>query len=96
MSAILYKDRVYGGGVTVGDIQALAYKQLTPQQYEALSQAEKTNGIIYFVSNNSTGVEGLTVIRIAKADYENLTQTEKNNGVPYFVYQEVDLWERFI
>ena len=73
-----------GGGV--GQISALAYRQLTPTQYENLTTAEKNNGTIYFVSENSTGASGLKVITISQADYDNLPTAEKNNGVPYFVY----------
>lgn len=88
MSAIMYKNVLYGdgGGGNTGSISALAYKQLTEQEYEELSQAEKINGVIYFVSDDSTGVKGLTVIKISKEDYDSLTPTQKNNGIPYFVY----------
>lgn len=82
--------KIYGinglGGGNSKQVQALAYKQLTPTQYENLSSAEKNNGVIYFVSDNSVGAEGLSIIRISEADYENLSTAEKNNGVPYFVY----------
>lgn len=69
----------------VGNISALAYKQLTPTQYENLSQDEKKNGTIYFVSVNSVGASGLKVIIISQQDYDNLSPSEKNNGIPYFV-----------
>lgn len=69
-----------------GQISALAYQQLTPTEYENLTTAEKNNGTIYFVSENSTGVSGLKVITISQTDYDNLTTAQKNNGVPYFVY----------
>lgn len=82
--------KIYGinglGGGNSKQVQALAYKQLTPTQYENLSSAEKNNGVVYFVSDNSVGAEGLSIIRISEADYENLSTAEKNNGVPYFVY----------
>lgn len=82
--------KIYGingfGGGNIGHVQALAYKQLTPTQYANLSSAEKNNGTIYFVSTNSTGEQGLSVITISSSDYANLSQAEKNNGVPYFVY----------
>lgn len=77
-------DQIGGGGV--GDISALAYEQLTELEYNALTPAEKENGVIYFVSDNSTGAKGLTVIRISQDDYNNLTPQEKNNDIPYFVY----------
>lgn len=86
MSAIMYKNNVYGaGGGGGGNVTALAYKQLTPTQYENLSQAEKNNGVIYFVSENSTGAEGLTILRVSQTEYDNLTPAQKNNGIPYFV-----------
>lgn len=69
-----------------GQVSALAYKQLTQQEYDALSTAEKNNGTIYFISENSTGVSGYKIITISQNDYNNLTPAEKNNGVPYFVY----------
>lgn len=69
-----------------GQVSALSYQQLTPTEYENLTTAEKNNGTIYFVSENSTGVSGLKVITISQADYDNLTTAQKNNGVPYFVY----------
>lgn len=66
--------------------QALAYKELTPTQYNNLSSAEKNNGVIYFVNDNATGAEGLTVICISQSDYNNLSYAEKHNNIPYFVY----------
>lgn len=82
--------KIYGinglGGDNSKQIQALAYKQLTPTQYENLSSAEKNNGVVYFVSDNSVGAEGLSIIRISAVDYENLSTAEKNNGIPYFIY----------
>lgn len=85
MSVIIYKGVKYGGGGG-GQVSALSYKQLTPQQYEALSSAEKNNGTVYFVSENSTGVSGLKIITLSQSDYDNLSPAEKNNGVPYFVF----------
>lgn len=85
MPAIMYKNVKYANGSN-GVASALAYKQLTPTQYEALTTGQKNNGTVYFVSENSTGESGLKIINISQADYDNLSQTEKNNGIPYFVY----------
>lgn len=74
------------GTINNWTISALAYKQLTPVQYEALSSAQKNDGTVYFVSDNATGVYGLKVIDITTAEYEQLTPEQKNNGVPYFVH----------
>ena len=68
-----------GGG------NALAYREMTPTDYENLSTAEKNNGVLYFVSDNATGVSGVTYIPISQSDYDNLTTAQKNNGIPYFV-----------
>lgn len=70
----------------VGQVSALAYKQLTQQEYDALSTAEKNNGTVYFISANSTGVSGLKIITISQSDYDNLSPAEKNNGIPYFIH----------
>ena len=66
--------------------QALAYHQLTEAEYNALSSAEKNNGVLYFVSDNSTGATGLSIITISQEDYDSLSSAEKNNNIPYFVY----------
>lgn len=71
---------------TKREVFGLAWKQLTPTQYENLSTAEKNNGTVYFVSENSTGAEGKNIIEITQSEYDQLTPAEKNNDVPYFVY----------
>lgn len=76
-----------GDGSIVGwTISALAYSQLTASQYQALSEAEKNNGTVYFISDNSTGAKGLKVIDITTAEYEALTPEQINNNIPYFVH----------
>lgn len=71
-----------GGG---GNTNALAYRMLTPSQYEALPSSEKNNGMMYFITDNSTGASGVTYIPISQIDYDNLSNAEKNNGIPYFI-----------
>ena len=74
------------GTINNWTISALAYKQLTPVQYEALSTAQKNDGTVYFVSDDAVGIYGLKVITITTAEYEQLTPEQKNNGIPYFVH----------
>lgn len=82
----MYKNVKYANGSGIAQVSALSYRQLTPQQYENLTVAEKNSGTVYFVSENSTGASGLKVIVISQSNYDNLTPAEKNNGVPYFVF----------
>lgn len=71
-----------------GTTQALAFKQLTQTQYNALSVNEKMNGTVYFISANSVGAYGLRVIEISQTDYDRLSTAEKNNNIPYFIYDD--------
>lgn len=82
MGTIFYNNKMYAGG---GSGNALAYRELTPTAYNNLSSAEKNNGMLYFVSDNATGVSGVTYIPITQSDYDNLSSAQKNNGIPYFV-----------
>ena len=67
--------------------QAIAYKYLTPTAYGNLSSAEKSNGMLYLISDNGDGSTGFfTNYRvISPTDYENLTTAEKENGTLYLV-----------
>lgn len=80
----VYKYAGSGGGGT-GQVSALSYAAKTPAQYESLTPAEKNNGTVYFVTENSNGASGLKIITMDEEDYEELTPAEKNNNVPYFV-----------
>lgn len=50
-------DETGGGGSNVGK-SILAWKNITPAQYTALSAAEKNNGVIYFISASAQGDSG--------------------------------------
>lgn len=67
--------------------QALAYKYLTPTAYGNLSSAEKSNGMLYLISDNGDGSTGFfTNYRvISPTDYENLNTAEKENGTLYLI-----------
>lgn len=67
--------------------QALAYKYLTPTAYGNLSSAEKSNGMLYLISDNGDGSTGFfTNYRvISPTDYDNLTTAEKENGTLYLI-----------
>lgn len=81
---IVGNSRITTGGK--GEVSALSFRQMTQQEYSALTNTEKRNGTVYFITEDSTGVKGLKIITISQHDYDELTQEEKNNDVPYFVY----------
>lgn len=55
MSAIMYRDRIYGLGGAGGGGGGTAAQELTAAEYAELTQAEKENGTIYFVKGKSDG-----------------------------------------
>lgn len=72
--------------------KTIAYRNITPAQYEALSEAEQNNGTIYLVSDNADGSMGFfTQYRnITQTDYDNLTTAEQNNGTLYLISDNAD------
>lgn len=72
----------YGGAV---DITSFA-KEITQEEYDALSEEEQNNGTIYFITDGSSGALGGTItVEISQAGYDALSDEEKLNGKMYLI-----------
>ena len=53
----------------------------TQAEYDALSQAEKQNGQLYFI----TDADSIPYMELTQTQYDALTYAEKHNGTLYFI-----------
>ena len=57
------------------------YVAITQAEYDALSQAEKQNGQLYFI----TDADSIPYMELTQTQYDALTYAEKHNGTLYFI-----------
>ena len=61
-------------------------KELTQAEYDALSDEEKNNGTVYFITDaEGNSSDGATHIELTQAEYDALSEEKKNNGTVYFI-----------
>lgn len=70
--------------VKINNARTIAWKNITPTQYEALSSAEKNNGVIYLVSENAQGASGFFTawksVSTAPSTADNILYLESENA----------------
>jgi hypothetical protein len=70
--------------VKINNARTIAWKNITPAQYEALSSAEKNNGVIYLVSENAQGASGFFTawksVTTAPSTVDNILYLESENA----------------
>jgi phage minor structural protein len=70
--------------VKINNARTIAWKNITPTQYEALSSAEKNNGVIYLVSENAQGASGFFTawksVTTAPSTADNILYLESENA----------------
>lgn len=73
-----------GTKVKINDSRIIAWKNITSTQYEALSSAEKNNGVIYLVSENAQGASGFFTawksVLTAPSTADNILYLESENA----------------
>lgn len=70
--------------VKINNARIIAWKNITPAQYEALSSAEQNNGVIYLVSENAQGASGFFTawksVTSAPSTADNILYLESENA----------------
>ena len=67
-------------------------REITQEQYDALSEEEKSNGTTYYITDGqSSGSGGNANMRIlTQEEYDQLSTEEKNNGTVYYVNDDAE------
>ena len=82
---VIIVDNNRGASLPPSEYDNTRYWLLTQAQYDRLTNEQKNDGTMYFISDNAPNLKGTRNIFITQLLYDALLPRDKNNNIPYYV-----------